>query len=88
MTSGSKVASARPRSAPMTDHDIYLFREGSHMRLYDRLGAHPDVVDGEAGCRFGVWAPNAARVTVIGDFNGWDAGRHPLEPRADGSGIW
>jgi 1,4-alpha-glucan branching enzyme len=72
----------------MTDHDIYLFREGSHMRLYDRLGAHPDVVDGEAGCRFGVWAPNAARVTVIGDFNGWDAGRHPLEPRADGSGIW
>ena len=56
MTSGSKVPSARPRSAPLTDHDIYLFREGSHMRLYERLGAHLDVVEGVAGCRFAVWA--------------------------------
>ncbi len=72
----------------MTDHDIYLFREGSHMRLYERLGAHLDAVEGVAGCRFAVWAPNAARASVIGDFNGWDPAPHALQARPDGSGIW
>jgi 1,4-alpha-glucan branching enzyme len=71
-----------------TEHDIYLFKEGSHFRLYERLGSHPMTVEGRAGMHFGVWAPNAAEVSVIGDFNGWRAGTHPLQLRGDGSGIW
>ncbi|HPW18458.1 MAG TPA: 1,4-alpha-glucan branching protein GlgB [Candidatus Aminicenantes bacterium] len=72
----------------LTDGDIYLFKEGSHFRLWDKLGAHLRAVDGRDGVQFAVWAPNASAVSVIGDFNGWDAGRHPLAPRWDGSGIW
>ena len=72
----------------LTEGDIYLFKEGSHFRLYDKLGAHPLTADGLEGTHFAVWAPNAARVAVIGDFNRWDARRHPLAVRWDGSGIW
>ncbi|MBC7216094.1 MAG: 1,4-alpha-glucan branching protein GlgB [Burkholderiaceae bacterium] len=72
----------------LTAHDIYLFREGTHCRLYEKLGAHACVVDGVAGVQFAVWAPNAARVSMIGDFNGWAKGAHPCAPRADHSGIW
>jgi 1,4-alpha-glucan branching enzyme len=72
----------------LTDYDVYLFREGKHFRLYEKLGAHPMEVDGTAGTLFAVWAPNAERVSVIGDFNGWDPEAHPLAPRWDGSGIW
>jgi 1,4-alpha-glucan branching enzyme len=68
----------------LTDHDVYLFKEGTHGRLYEKLGCH--LRDGGAG--FAVWAPNAAAVAVIGDFNGWDPGEHPLAARADGSGLW
>jgi 1,4-alpha-glucan branching enzyme len=70
--------------AALTDHDIYLFREGTHTRLYEKLGAH--CVAG--GTAFSVWAPNAEAVSVIGDFNGWERTRHVLLPRPDGSGIW
>jgi 1,4-alpha-glucan branching enzyme len=69
----------------LTDHDIYLFKEGSHTRLYEKLGCH-FVNDGQA--YFAVWAPNARAVSVIGDFNGWNPGSHVLHPRWDGSGIW
>ena len=72
----------------ITDYDVYLFRQGSHSRLYDRLGSHPAVADGRRGTFFAVWAPNAAEVSVIGDFNGWEAGRNPLSARSDDSGIW
>ena len=72
----------------ITDHDIYLFREGNHTRLYDKLGAHVSEVEGVAGIHFAVWAPNAERVSVIGDFNGWEGDAHPLTARDDGSGIW
>jgi len=65
------------------DQDLYLFNEGSHLNLYDKLGAH--AVDG--GVAFAVWAPSAERVTVVGDFNGWDREAHPLRARAN-SGIW
>jgi 1,4-alpha-glucan branching enzyme len=68
----------------LTDHDIYLFREGSHGRLYDKLGCHLTA----DGARFAVWAPNASEVHVIGDWNGWQPGRHLLAARADGSGVW
>jgi 1,4-alpha-glucan branching enzyme len=72
----------------LTDHDIYLFKEGSHFKLYEKLGAHPIAVDGAAGVRFGVWAPNAKSVSVIGDFNGWNRRAHPLTSRWDSSGVW
>lgn len=71
----------------LTDDDVYLFNEGSHFRLYERLGAHTRILDGVAGVTFAVWAPDAERVNVIGDFNGWNQDAHPLRPRAS-SGIW
>jgi 1,4-alpha-glucan branching enzyme len=72
----------------LTEYDIYLFRQGNHFRLYDKLGAHLLDVDGLKGTCFAVWAPNAERVSVIGDFNDWDVDSHLLQPRPDGSGIW
>ena len=72
----------------LTDHDIYLFREGTHSHLFDKLGAHPATIDGKPGFQFAVWAPNAKSVAVIGDFNDWQGDRHPLAPRQDQSGIW
>ncbi len=72
----------------LTDHDIYLFKQGNHFRLYEKLGAHIVQNNGVKGAFFAVWAPNAARVSVIGDFNGWDPQSHPLSVRQDGSGIW
>ncbi len=72
----------------MTDHDIYLFKEGNHFRLYDRLGSHVDTRNGVTGTWFRVWAPNAERVSVVGDFNGWKLNAHPMQPRPDGSGVW
>ncbi|HEX3604209.1 MAG TPA: 1,4-alpha-glucan branching protein GlgB [Steroidobacteraceae bacterium] len=70
----------------LTEHDIYLFREGTHSRLYEGLGALP-AADG-SGTHFAVWAPNAAQVSVIGDWNGWNPHADPLTPRGDHSGIW
>ncbi|MBN2058280.1 MAG: 1,4-alpha-glucan branching protein GlgB [Candidatus Saganbacteria bacterium] len=72
----------------ITDSDVYLFKEGTHCRLYDKLGAHPAKVKRRIGTHFAVWAPNAEKVSVLGDFNGWDRGSHPLAPRWDASGIW
>jgi 1,4-alpha-glucan branching enzyme len=71
-----------------TEQDVYLFREGSHFRLYEKLGAHPMRVGGEEGVLFAVWAPNAELVAVKGDFNGWNNESHPLRRRGDGTGIW
>jgi len=72
----------------LTEHDVYLFKEGTHTRLYEKLGSHLLTIDGEAGTLFAVWAPNAEQVTVMGDFNGWNNASHRLAPRWDGSGIW
>jgi 1,4-alpha-glucan branching enzyme len=72
----------------ITDHDVYLFKEGNHFNLYDKLGSHLMTVDGVEGTHFAVWAPNAEQVTVMGDFNSWDKDSHPLGVRYDGSGIW
>jgi 1,4-alpha-glucan branching enzyme len=83
---GRPRATVQPPSL-MTDDDLYLFNEGSHLRLYDKLGAHCREVDGVPGASFAVWAPNAERVSVIGDFNRWEKGSHPLRPRGQ-SGIW
>jgi 1,4-alpha-glucan branching enzyme len=70
----------------LSDYDLYLLGEGTQRRLYDKLGAHPLQIDGVAGTAFVVWAPNARRVSVVGDFNGWDARRHPMRRR--GPGYW
>jgi len=74
--------------SPLTEHDIYLFRQGTHFRLYEKLGAHPCTVEGRTGTHFALWAPNAEAVSVVGDFNGWNRDSHPLRIRADSSGIW
>lgn len=67
--------------------DAYLFGQGVHYRLYERLGAHPCTQDGVAGTRFAVWAPRAMSVSVIGDFNQWNENAHPLHRCAD-LGVW
>jgi 1,4-alpha-glucan branching enzyme len=85
-TAGADVLEADDVSF-LTDDDIYLFNEGSHFRLYEKLGAHIVEDDHGSGTVFGVWAPNAAKVSVIGDFNGWDKNSHALRPRGQ-SGIW
>jgi 1,4-alpha-glucan branching enzyme len=79
--------------AVLTEQDIYLFREGTHFRTYEKLGAHPvagNGLPGKAGegTHFAVWAPNAASVAVVGDFNGWRPDTHRLQARGDSSGIW
>ncbi|MBF9254433.1 1,4-alpha-glucan branching protein GlgB [Pontibacter sp. 172403-2] len=71
-----------------TEFDVHLFREGKHYTLYEKLGSHPMEHAGKQGVYFAVWAPNAEQVSVMGDFNGWNRESHPLQPRADGSGIW
>jgi alpha-1,4-glucan:alpha-1,4-glucan 6-glycosyltransferase len=75
------------RHSLLTKDDLYLFNEGSHLRLYEKLGARPWTVQGAKGTHFAVWAPNAERVSVIGDFNGWSRETHPLHAR-QASGIW
>ncbi|ROR32816.1 1,4-alpha-glucan branching protein GlgB [Inmirania thermothiophila] len=69
------------------DFDLHLFGEGRHWHAWRFLGANPWEADGVPGVLFGVWAPNAERVSVVGDFNGWDGRRHPMRSRG-GSGVW
>ncbi|HEY2809713.1 MAG TPA: 1,4-alpha-glucan branching protein GlgB [Steroidobacteraceae bacterium] len=69
---------------PLTEQDIYHFREGTYVRAYEQLGAHVS----SAGTHFAVWAPNASSVCLIGEFNHWAGSAHALAPRADSSGIW
>ena len=71
----------------LSEHDIYLFREGTHATLYERMGCH-FLGDEKDGAHVAVWAPNARDVSVIGDWNGWNAGADVLRPRWDHSGIW
>ena len=68
----------------LSDFDLYLLGEGTHQRLYDKLGAHPMTLDGVDGVAFVVLAPNARRVSVVGDFNFWNPRRHPMRVRGDG----
>ena len=72
----------------LTEHDVYLFKQGTHYGLYDKLGAHVMEHEGEAGVLFSVWAPNAKAVSVVAEFNGWDTAAHPLAVRWDESGVW
>jgi 1,4-alpha-glucan branching enzyme len=70
----------------LSDFDLHLIGEGTHEEIYERLGAHPRIIDGVSGVAYAVWAPNARRVSVVGDFNGWSDRAHPM--RLCGSGIW
>jgi 1,4-alpha-glucan branching enzyme len=70
----------------LSDFDLYLLGEGTHLTLYDKLGAHPMDMEGVGGVAFVVWAPNAQRVSVVGDFNLWDGRRHAMRVR--GNGYW
>lgn len=72
----------------LSEMDIYLFKQGTHTKLYDKLGSHSMMHDGKSGVYFAVWAPNAASVSVRGDFNDYDVLSHPLVLRCDESGIW
>ena len=87
--SRNRKASIQPSSeiTLLSEEDLYLFNEGSHLRLYQKLGAHLLTVNGLSGTYFAVWAPNARQVSVIGDFNGWNRQSHPLRERGQ-SGIW
>ncbi|WP_228444883.1 1,4-alpha-glucan branching protein GlgB [Chryseobacterium echinoideorum] len=71
-----------------TDQDIYLFKEGKHYKLYEKFGSHSVEKEGVKGVYFSVWAPNAKKVSVIGNFNNWNHREHILYPRWDESGIW
>jgi 1,4-alpha-glucan branching enzyme len=71
-----------------SDMDIYLFKQGKHFKLYEKLGAHLVENNGVQGTYFAVWAPNGAAVSVIGDFNAWNPENGKMDPRLDGSGIW
>ncbi len=71
----------------LSTFDLHLMREGTHYRIWERLGAHVMTVDGVKGVHFAVWAPNAQRVSVVGDFNCWDGRRHCMR-RHEGNGIW
>ena len=71
----------------LTEEDLYLFNQGTHYRIYEKLGAHPCMHQGVAGVCFAVWAPSAARVSVIGDFNQWNGLRHQMRLRG-ASGVW
>ena len=90
----TKSRKSAPPSKPaseagmLTEHDIYLFKEGTHCALHQRLGCHLRPAADGGGARFAVWAPNARAVSVIGDWNGWTRGRDELKSRWDQSGIW
>ena len=71
----------------LTDFDLHLLGEGTHYKNYERLGAHLREHEGARGVHFAVWAPNAERVSVVGNFNHWDGRRHPMRSRGP-AGIW
>ena len=85
---GTRIVDDPYRFGPILGElDAWLIAEGSHLRLYDVLGAHPAEIDGVHGTRFAVWAPNARRVSVVGDWNRWDGRVHPMRLRRE-AGVW
>ena len=71
----------------LTADDLHRFNEGTHCRICEKMGAHLTELNGGPGVPFSVWVPNAEKVSVMGDFNGWSRSRHPLRPLG-GSGVW
>jgi 1,4-alpha-glucan branching enzyme len=90
VTKGSVANDALPHgraSDMLGELDLHLFAEGKHERIYEKLGAHSITHEGTRGVAFAVWAPNAHRVSVVGNFNSWDSGKHRMKAIAD-SGVW
>src|SRR5450631_1292409 len=90
MVQATKPAGAGAAGVPnslLSEFDLYLFNEGTHVRIYEKLGAHVVTRAGLLGVEFAVWAPNADAVSVIGEFNTWDFETTPLQQRAS-PGIW
>jgi 1,4-alpha-glucan branching enzyme len=81
------LATQEQASTLITPFDLHLFNEGKHVRLYEKFGAHLTESGGRRGTSFAVWAPNADRISVVGDFNNWKPESHPMNPRAS-SGVW
>jgi len=81
------TASQEKGSTLLTSYDLHLFNEGNHNRLFEKFGAHLTELDGRQGTYFAVWAPNAERISVVGDFNRWNPDSHPMNPR-ESSGVW
>ncbi len=86
-SAAAEAPASQPPSEGLSDFDLHLFNEGTHRHLDEKLGAHVVESDGVRGTRFAVWAPDAERVSVVGDWNGWERGAAPLAPRG-GSGVW
>ena len=85
---GTRTSDDPYRFGPLLGElDLWLFAEGTHLELYRVLGAHPQTLEGTAGTRFAVWAPNARRVSVVGDWNRWDGRVHPMRLRVE-AGVW
>jgi 1,4-alpha-glucan branching enzyme len=90
MKKASKTGHKNQEEKPaqfITDFDLYLFNEGSHHKIYEKLGAHPHTVDGRKGIHFAVWAPSAKAVSLVCNYNYWDGRSHPMEPIGS-SGVW
>src|ERR1700753_428036 len=71
-----------------SEFDLYLFGQGRHYRLYEKMGAHPRVVNGIKGINFAIWAPGARTISVIGDFNEWKRASNPMQLRHQDLGVW
>src|SRR5688572_26195586 len=82
-----EVADPLGNARVIGDYDLYLFGEGNHTRIYEKLGAHTIRLGSTEGVHFAVWAPNAARVSVVGDFNGWNGEAHRMRSLGS-SGVW
>ncbi|MGO9518889.1 MAG: 1,4-alpha-glucan branching protein GlgB, partial [Candidatus Korobacteraceae bacterium] len=81
------TASQDKDSTLLTSYDLHLFNEGKHNRLFEKFGAHLTEFEGKKGAYFAVWAPDAERISVVGDFNGWNSDSHPMNPHGS-SGVW
>ncbi len=86
----SSEAQAIAQEVPsiFSDFDLYLFGQGKHYQIYEKMGAHPRTVNGISGINFAVWAPNALAVSIIGDFNSWTRGSHSMNLRHQDLGVW
>src|SRR5437763_17134820 len=71
-----------------SDFNLYLFGQGKNYRIYEKMGAHPRVINGVEGVHFAVWAPNELSVSVVGNFNVWNRSANPMELRHQDLGIW
>src|SRR5215471_10194955 len=85
---GNSIMTEIVQESLFSDFDLHLFGQGKHYHLYEKMGAHPRVLNGVAGTHFATWAPNARTVSVIGDFNQWNRSSHPMWRRHNDLGVW